>query len=126
MITITALVLAMADAASEVHTWVDKQGKRHYGDTVPPEYAENASAVEVQEPNLIDPEPSVERINRRYRAELNYRYENRRRAQEQAQQEASARETSTAAPAPSPERCWKEYPHGSQQKARTQCLKSLE
>jgi hypothetical protein len=109
---------------SEVHTWVDEQGKRHFGDAVPPEYAEQANKVDIEEPNLIDPEPSVEKLNRRYRAELDFKYQNKRRAQENARQNNAAPATQQE-PA-GPDQCWQRYPHPSVAKKRTQCLKSFE
>lgn len=55
------ITLAMCTtlAQAELYTWVDKQGKKHYGDKIPPEYAKQASAVEQKKINSMPAPPSV-------------------------------------------------------------------
>lgn len=58
------LIIALATlttlAQAELYTWVDKNGKKHYGDKVPPEYAKQATTVEQKKPNTMPAPPSVE------------------------------------------------------------------
>ncbi len=59
----SALVLLLAGisilAQAELYTWVDKNGKKHYGDKIPPEYAKQASSVEQKKTNTMPAPPSV-------------------------------------------------------------------
>jgi len=121
---LVVLALGPTTVLSEVHTWTDEHGKKHFGDTIPPKYADKAQKLELNDTNMIDPEPEVEKINRRYRAELQRQYQEKQRAKEQSMQSGPS-PIPVQAPA-GPESCWKRFPHGSEQKARTMCLKSFE
>lgn len=46
-------------AQAELYTWVDKNGKKHYGDTVPPEHTNKAQTVEAKKINTMPAPPSV-------------------------------------------------------------------
>lgn len=46
-------------AQAELYTWVDKNGKKNYGDKVPPEYAKDAKVVESKKANTMEKPPSV-------------------------------------------------------------------
>lgn len=54
----TLLVLLMSVtftcAYAEVYSWVDKEGKKHFGQEVPKEYANQSKVLEVKEVNSMD------------------------------------------------------------------------
>lgn len=76
-LTIGVLALAMcaaapAWAAKEMYRWVDSQGKVHYGDTIPPEYAKQGSAEMTKSGRIIKETPPAltpEQIKARAEAE---------------------------------------------------------
>jgi len=41
------ILLLTYSSHAEIYTWVDENGKKHFGDKVPPEYQEQINAVEV-------------------------------------------------------------------------------
>jgi len=56
---LVALAVCTTIAQAELYTWVDKNGKKHYGDKIPPEYAKQATAVEQKKINSMPTPPSV-------------------------------------------------------------------
>lgn len=54
----TLIVLLIATTCScthaEVYSWVDKEGKKHFGQEVPKEYANQSKVLEVKEVNSMD------------------------------------------------------------------------
>ena len=49
---LSALLVCVAPAAwSQVYTWVDENGRKHFGDSVPPEYEGQAVEVKLPKPN---------------------------------------------------------------------------
>ena len=46
--------LMTASANSEIYSWVDKEGKKHYGEKVPKEYLKQSIPVEVKSINSMD------------------------------------------------------------------------
>lgn len=59
-ISILALLLCVAApawAAKQMYRWVDAQGKVHYGDTIPPEYAKQGSAEMTKSGRVVKETP---------------------------------------------------------------------
>lgn len=48
------LIIVSNIAHSEVYTWVDKDGKKHFGQEVPKEYAKKSTVIEVKTVNSMD------------------------------------------------------------------------
>ena len=60
----TALLIACASplALSQVYSWVDENGKKHFGDRIPPQYQDQASEYKIAEPNSAEAvEPTTRR-----------------------------------------------------------------
>lgn len=55
-ITMIALFISLTFgcAHAEVYSWVDKEGKKHFGQEVPKEYANQSKVLEVKEVNSMD------------------------------------------------------------------------
>lgn len=47
-------------ASAETYSWVDKNGKKHFGDKIPPEYASQANSVQLKTINTIETPPQKE------------------------------------------------------------------
>lgn len=70
MILLTlALVVSFSGAHSEIYSWVDKDGKKHFGQEVPKEYANKSKVIDVKSVNSMDetkvrttPQPTHTRI----------------------------------------------------------------
>jgi hypothetical protein len=45
------LLLVCSPTWGEIYTWVDENGKKHFGDKIPPEYEDKATQYEVPETN---------------------------------------------------------------------------
>jgi hypothetical protein len=56
---VVVLTASATLAQAELYTWVDKNGEKHYGDTVPPEHAKHAQPVETKQTNSMQSPPSV-------------------------------------------------------------------
>lgn len=57
LITIFAtflLIIVSNIAHTEVYTWVDKDGKKHFGQEVPKEYAKKSKVIDVKSVNSMD------------------------------------------------------------------------
>ncbi|GGY88159.1 hypothetical protein GCM10011613_36510 [Cellvibrio zantedeschiae] len=48
------LSIAFSFAHAEVYSWVDKEGKKHFGQEVPKEYANQSKVLDVKEVNSMD------------------------------------------------------------------------
>lgn len=48
------LIMGSNLAHSDVYTWVDKDGKKHFGQEVPKEYAKKSTVIEVKTVNSMD------------------------------------------------------------------------
>lgn len=53
-IMVLLLAIAFNFAYAEVYSWVDKEGKKHFGQEVPKEYANQSKVLEVKEVNAMD------------------------------------------------------------------------
>ena len=53
-LVILLLVLASIGAQSEIYSWVDKDGKKHFGEEVPKEYLNQSKTLEVKPINTMD------------------------------------------------------------------------
>jgi hypothetical protein len=54
-ISVAAIVLLASPLAwSEIYSWVDENGKKHFGDKIPPEYQDQASPYELSEINTSE------------------------------------------------------------------------
>ena len=52
--TMLFLLLAFANAHSEIYSWVDKDGKKHFGEKVPKEYLKQSTELEVKPVNSMN------------------------------------------------------------------------
>ena len=50
----SCLFLMAASAHSEIYSWVDKEGKKHFGEKVPKEYLKKSTPVEVKSINSMN------------------------------------------------------------------------
>lgn len=46
-------------AQAAMYTWVDKDGKKHFGDKVPPEYAKQVQSVGIKKMNTMEQPPAL-------------------------------------------------------------------
>jgi chromosome segregation ATPase len=72
MIALVVCVAAPAWAAKQMYRWVDSQGKVHYGDTIPPEYAKQGSKEMTKSGRVVKETPPAqtpEQIKARAEAE---------------------------------------------------------
>jgi hypothetical protein len=47
------------NAHAALYSWIDKDGKKHFGDKVPAEYAKQVKSVEIKKTNTMDQPPVV-------------------------------------------------------------------
>lgn len=52
-ILMLCFLFATANAHSEVYSWVDKDGKKHFGEAVPKEYQKQSKAIDVKPVNSM-------------------------------------------------------------------------
>lgn len=79
------LAQGSALAGKQMYRWVDAQGKVHYGDTIPPEYANQGNAELSKSGRVVKqtpPAPTPEQLRARQEAEARER-EAREKAEEQ-------------------------------------------
>jgi len=53
-LTLVFLLLAFTCAHGEIYSWVDKEGKKHFGEKVPKEYLKQSTELEVKPVNTMD------------------------------------------------------------------------
>ena len=53
-VLLVALSLAASSAAAQIYSWVDEQGKTHYGDRVPQKYQSKGDAITLSPHNSVD------------------------------------------------------------------------
>jgi hypothetical protein len=63
-ISTLTLLLNSGSLFAEVFKWTDDEGKVHYGQSLPPEYAEQGERVQESPINTIAPEPEIKRQNK--------------------------------------------------------------
>lgn len=51
---ILGLAFSFSGSYAEVYSWVDKDGKKHFGQEVPKEYAKKSTVIEVKSVNSMD------------------------------------------------------------------------
>lgn len=47
-------LLVAVNSFAEIFTWIDKAGKKHYGDQIPAEYANQAKTVDLKKANAME------------------------------------------------------------------------
>lgn len=50
------LLLACVGAHSEIYSWVDKEGKKHFGEKIPKEYLKQSTIIDVKPVNSMQAE----------------------------------------------------------------------
>jgi hypothetical protein len=48
------LLLSTSFVYAEIYSWVDKDGKKHFGQEVPKEYAKKSTVIDVKSVNVMD------------------------------------------------------------------------
>lgn len=62
-VTFFSLMLFAEASFSQVYTWVDEGGNKHFGDKVPEKYRNNSNAIDVKETNTTPIRESNESIS---------------------------------------------------------------
>lgn len=60
----TALSFLALSSLAETYSWIDENGKKHFGDKVPPEYKDSAKQVDLPPLNTLAPETEVRLQNK--------------------------------------------------------------
>lgn len=60
-LTIVLLMVASMASHGEIYSWVDKEGKKHFGEKVPKEYLNKSTQLEVKAVNTMDAAKSAPR-----------------------------------------------------------------
>ena len=82
-------IFGIAASDAEVYTWTDSNGRVHYAESVPPEYASQAKAFTPPPINAPKPEPEVQKQNRQAFQNLRRQNEKNRTASQQPYQDGS-------------------------------------
>lgn len=51
LVTFLSLLLSTEASFSQVYTWVDESGNKHFGDSVPEKYSKKSKTINLKEPN---------------------------------------------------------------------------